>query len=77
MLLLDGVYATNDYGKMRFYRVKAPELKELTQLVHTISHRVARFLEQRGLLERDAENSYLTLDCLDEEPMQQLHGHVI
>ncbi len=74
MLLLDGVYGHDDYGEMRFHRVKAPELKELTHLVNTISHRVARFLERRGLLERDDEDSYLTLDCLDDEPMQQLHG---
>ncbi len=74
MLLLDGVYSVDDYRKMRFHRIKAPELKELTQLVHTISLRVARFLERRGLLERDDEDSYLTLDCLDDEPMQQLHG---
>ncbi|MFT5451770.1 MAG: hypothetical protein ACI9N9_001256 [Enterobacterales bacterium] len=77
MLLLDGVYAIDDYEKMRLYRVKAPELKELTKLVHTISLRVARFLERRGLLERDEEDSHLTLDCLDDEPMQQLHGHAI
>jgi len=54
---------------MRFHRIKAPEVKELTKLVHSISHRVARFLERRGLLERDDEDSYLTLDCLDDEPM--------
>jgi hypothetical protein len=54
-----------------------PELKELTQLVHTISLRVARFLERRGLLERDDEDSYLTLDFLDDEPMYELHGHAI
>ncbi len=77
MLLLDGVYAFDDYEKIRFHRVKAPELQELTQLVHTISLRVARFLERRGLLVRDDENSYLTLDCLDDEPMHQLHGHAI
>jgi len=77
MLLLDGVYAFDDYEKIRFHRVKAPELQELTQLVHTISLRVARFLERRGLLVRDGENSYLTLDCLDDEPMHQLHGHAI
>ena len=77
MLVLDGVYAVDDYGKMRFHRVKAPELKELTKLVHAISLRVARFLERRGLLERDEEDSYLTIDCQDNEPMQQLHGHAI
>jgi len=26
MLLLDGVYVVDDYGKMRFHRIKAPEL---------------------------------------------------
>ncbi|MCP4470448.1 MAG: hypothetical protein GY815_07145, partial [Gammaproteobacteria bacterium] len=41
---------------------------------HTISHRVARFLERQGVLERDAENSYLQLEGLDEDPMQQLIG---
>ena len=62
---------------MRFHRIKAPELKELTKLVHTISIRVARFLERRRFLERNNEDSYLTLDCLDDGPMQQLHGHAI
>ncbi len=48
--------------------------QELTILVHTISHRVARFLERQGVLERDEENSYLQLEGLDEDPMQQLIG---
>ena len=43
-------------------------------LVHTISHRVARFLERQGVLERDEENSYLQLEGMDEDPMQQLIG---
>jgi len=77
MLLLDGVYAIDNYGKMRFHRTQAPELKELTQFVHTIIHIVARFLERMGLLERDDEDSYLTLDYLADEPIQQLHGHAI
>ena len=29
--------------------------------MHTISHRIARFLERQGILERDIEQSYLTL----------------
>ena len=37
-------------------------LFERGALVHTISQRVARFLERKGvLLEQDAENSYLAL----------------
>ncbi len=30
-----------------------------------------------GLLERDAENSYLTTDAVPEDPMNQLLGHSI
>ncbi len=32
---------------------------------------------RQGLLERDTENSYLTLDAVDEGPMDQLLGHSI
>ena len=37
-------------------------------------YRVARYLERLGVLERDEENSYLQLDGIDEDPMQQLIG---
>jgi hypothetical protein len=74
MLSLDGVYTKSKQGKIRFQRTNAPVQKELAILVHTISHRVARFLERQGVLERDAENSYLQLECMDEDPMQQLIG---
>lgn len=72
MLFLDGVYAENKQGTSRFYRVKAPAPEELASLVHIISHRVARFLERKGMLERDIKNSYLQLDAMEDEPMQQL-----
>jgi len=74
MLFLDGVYTRNRYGKTRFQRTIAPNQQELAKLIHTISHRVARFLERQGILERDEENSYLQLDGMDEDPMQQLIG---
>ncbi len=61
----------------RFRWVKAPTSVELTRLTHTIARRIARFLERQGLLERDAENSYLTSDGADEDPMNQLLGHSI
>ena len=76
-LFLSGVYAEDDYGKTRFYRVKAPTNDELNTLVHTISQRIAHKLEQEGLLERDAENAYLQLDHIEEDPMHQLQGHSI
>ena len=53
------------------------EFDELKSLVHAISHRVARFLEKRGFLERDAENSYLALEPDDDDAMVQLQGHSI
>ena len=61
MLFLDGVYTTTHWGKSRFHRTNAPDQKELTELAHTIIHRVAGFLEREGILERDEENSYLNL----------------
>jgi len=77
ILALDGVYAEDAYGKMRFYRIKAPTDDELALLAHRISQRVAKFLERRGFLERDDESSYLALETADDEPMQQLYGHSI
>ena len=58
MLFLDGVYIDSSHGSQaRFRWVKAPRSDELTQLTHTIAHRVARYLERQGLLVRDAGNS--------------------
>jgi hypothetical protein len=45
-----------------------------TNLNYTISHRVARYLERQGIMERDEENSYLQLDGIDDDSMQQLMG---
>ncbi len=64
-------------GTARFRWVKAPTSQELTQLAHTIAQRVGRFLERQGLLERDAENSYLASDAVDDEAMNSLLGHSI
>jgi hypothetical protein len=61
MFFLDGVYVEDGHGKLRVHRVKAPNVEELKSLVHVISHRVVRFLEKRGFLERDGENNYLAL----------------
>jgi hypothetical protein len=69
MLFLDGVYSENLYGKTGFKRSNAPSQQQLAELVHTISHRVAGFLERQGTLEREEENSYLNLEEGDEGPM--------
>jgi len=41
------------------------------------AHRVGRFLERQGLLERDAENGYLATDAVNEDPINTLLGHSI
>lgn len=74
ILFLDGVYTETKHCRTRFQRTNGPEQQELIELVHTISQRVAGFLEREGILERDEENSYLNLDDADEDPMQQVLG---
>lgn len=77
MLFLDGVYIENEHGRLDFRQIPKPDPQELNHLVHTISHRVARFLERQGLLERDIENTYLQLDAMEPDAMQSLYGHSI
>jgi len=78
MLFLDGVYIDSETrAPPQFHWVKAPTSDELTQLVHTIARRVGRYLERRGLLERDIDNSYLTSEAVDDDPLHQLLGHSI
>lgn len=75
MLFLDGAYVGGPEGAARFRWVKAPTSAEFAQLVHTLAHRVRRYLERQGLPERDAENRYLASDAVNEDPMNQLLGH--
>jgi hypothetical protein len=78
MLLIDGIYIDGfNKEKQVFKRVRAPTTTELNALVHKLSQRVARFLTKQGLLVEDIDNSYLTLDWLAPDPMQDLHGHSI
>ena len=71
------IYAENKHGKPSFNWIKAPAPEELATLVHTISHRVAKFLERKGMLEQDDENSYLQLDAVEVDSMWQFHGYSI
>ncbi len=64
-------------GTARFRRVGSPTNQELTRLTQIIARRVGCFLEGQGLLERDAENSYLVTDALPGGSMDQLWGHSI
>ena len=81
MLFLDGVYIGGSSEQpMWFRQVKAPNKNELTRLTHIIAHRVARYLERQGLLERDTGNIYLTqeaVDASDEDSTNQLLGSSI
>jgi hypothetical protein len=81
MLFLDGVYIGGSNGHpMRFRQTKVPNKDELTRLTHTIAHRVGRYLERQGLMERDTGNVYLTPEAVnasDDDPSSQLLGSSI
>jgi len=77
MLFLDGVYAQDTSGRYYFRRTGPPTAEQLHVLLHVISERVARFLERKGILERDEGNSYLTLQGLEEDPLQDIHSHSV
>ena len=62
------------YGKAIFQRTNAPTQEALAQLIHTISKRVARYLERQDILQLDEESSYLQLDGMDDDSMQPLIG---
>ena len=74
MLFLDGVYGERPDGSLRFRWVRAQTSTELAGLIQTLARRIGRFLELQGLLERDAENTYLAGDDLEAGPMEQLLG---
>ena len=71
MLFLDGAYRFGR-ARPRFHRAPRPTSAELVRLLHTISTRLARLLERRGLLVRDAESDYL--DFEPGEALDQLIG---
>ena len=75
LLFLDGVYVDHLDGSVRFRWVGSPSIQELARLTQTIARRVGRYLERQGLLERDAEYSYLAPEAVPEDPMAQLLGH--
>jgi len=77
MLFLDGVYVESAHGATRFQWVKAPTREIVIRLTHTLADRIGRYLERQGLLERDEDNSYLSEDALDDDPMNALLGHSI
>ena len=77
MLFLDGVYVEQPTGAVHFRWVIAPTSAELTELAQRIAQRIGRYLERQGLLQRDAQHSYLAGERIDETPMDPLWGHSI
>jgi hypothetical protein len=77
MLFLDGVYVQDNSGHFGFRRTPPPSTEQLHDLLDYISRRVARFLGRQGILERDADNSDLNLDGLDEDPLQDIHSYSV
>jgi ribosomal protein S27E len=83
MLFLDGVYVTRCHdgdssnSSQVFRRVNAPSKADLEAVLQQLSTRLARLLVKEGVLTQDIENSYLTLNHLEADPMQQVHGHSI
>ena len=77
MLFLDGVYIERPDGSLFFRWVKAPSGAELTRSSQTLARRKGHYLERQGLVERDAENSYLAGAELKAGPMERLLGSSI
>jgi hypothetical protein len=76
MLVLDGVYELTAAGP-RFRRLPPPTLAELEALLETIVVRIARHLERRGWVVRDAEGSYLSAGPAEEDGLAAVVGHSI
>ena len=61
MLFLDGAYSF--YGnRPTFHRARRPAGEELNDLLDTLSRRIVRVLQHRGLLIADPEHPYLDLE---------------
>ena len=76
LLVLDGAYELTAVGP-RFRRVAPPTAAELDALLGQIVTRIARHLERRGLLARDAENAYLGTDPGEQDGLAAVVGHSI
>ncbi len=76
MIFLDGVYRTEGTDPPVFRHVSAPGAKDLQILIELIAARIGHLLEQRGLVERDSENAWLSTDA-SGSGLNDLIGHSI
>jgi hypothetical protein len=58
LLFLDGAYQFHG-NRVTFHRARRPDNSELTELLETLSRRIVRVLERRGLLIADPVDPYL------------------
>ena len=63
--------------RLTFRRVPPPTVATLEKLVRGLSERVGRALERQGLLVRDFESSFLTVDSPESSGIDDLLGHSI
>lgn len=69
MLFLDGVHVddANSEGSQKFISILNHRKEDIARLVHLMSIRIARYLSSAGLIEADAENSYLVEPLTDDK----------
>jgi hypothetical protein len=77
MIFVYGVYVTGGVGPPVFRHLPSPGTAELQALVQQIAERMGRLLEKRGLIERDAENAWLSGDPVPVGSLDDLIGHSI
>ena len=73
ILFLEGVII-NKQGEIKFERCKAPSHSDLEAVVNTISQRIANYIEQAGLIQRDMDNAFLDLPMEDEDSLLHLQA---
>ena len=78
MLFLDGIYIDGaEKSDQRFVSVMNHKMTDIVKLSHKISLRVARYLAQAGLIESDADNTYLAEGSSDNIEMTLHQSHSI
>jgi hypothetical protein len=77
MIFGDGVYLTDGADPPVFRHVASPGTAELQALVQNIAERIGQLLEQRGLIECDCENAWLSGDMAQAGSLDDLIGHSI
>lgn len=77
MLFLDGVYVGDDENDLRFVSTTHHKMEDIVSLTHKMSTRIVRYLERAGIIERDAENSYVTEELLNNDEINEYQSYSI